>query len=141
MHRLNHYVPRSYLKRWAHGESKVWTYRVLVSHGHMPFWRAMSRRSVAYHEHLYTQIVASGESDEIERWLDAEFEAPAEPVIERAVADQRLSRADWKVLVRFFAAQDLRTPARLVENLKRWSATLPGLMQSLSASPSLDCRT
>jgi hypothetical protein len=33
-------------------------------------------------------------------------------------------------LVRFLAAQDVRTPARLVENLQRWYKTLPGLLQN-----------
>ena len=80
-------------------------------------------------EHLYTKIAASGESDEIEHWLGREFESPAEEAIEKAISGRRLSAADWVLLVRFFAAQDVRTPARLVENLERWSATLPGLIQ------------
>jgi hypothetical protein len=45
------------------------------------------------------------------------------------VANERLSMRDWRLLARFFAAQDVRTPARLRENLKRWPADLPGLMQ------------
>lgn len=130
MHRDNHYVSRSYLKRWTRDGLKVWSYRVLVSHPHVPLWRESSTRGVAYHEHLYTQLAASGESDEIERWLDAEFEAPAEEAIEKAISDRRLAPSDWELLVRFFAAQDVRTPARLVENLKRWSTTLPELIQT-----------
>jgi Protein of unknown function (DUF4238) len=134
LHRDNHYVPRSYLKRWSHDGTKLWTYRTLVSSARVRPWREASLRGIAYHEHLYTQIAASGESDEIERWLDTEFEAPAEPVIERAIAGQRLLPADWEVLIRFFAAQDVRTPARLVENLRRWSETLPTLIQDTLTS-------
>jgi hypothetical protein len=130
MHRDNHYVPRSYLKRWTRDGLKVWSYRVLVSHPHVPLWRESSTRGVAYHEHLYTKLAASGESDEIERWLDAEFEAPAEEAIEKVISNRRLAPSDWELLVRFFAAQDVRTPARLVENLKRWSTTLPELIQT-----------
>jgi len=96
----------------------------------LPVWRQTSTRSVAYHEHLYTKIVASGESDEIERWLDSEFESPAEPAIRKVVAGRQLTPRDWKLLIRFFAAQDVRTPARLVENLKRWSTELPELIQN-----------
>jgi hypothetical protein len=129
MHRDNHYVSRGYLKRWAFDGSKLWAYRVLVSHAAVPYWRKTSTRGVAYHEHLYTKIAASGESDEIERWLDSEFEAPAEQAIDKVISDRRLTPSDWKVLARFFAAQDVRTPARLVENLERWAGWLPELIQ------------
>lgn len=133
MHRYNHYIPRSYLKQWSHDGSTVWAYRILVSHARVRLWRKVSTRGVAYHEHLYTRIVASGESDEIERWLDTQFEAPAEPVIGKVVSGRPLSPSDWKVLIRFFAAQDVRTPARLVENLSRWSKTLPDMIQKTLA--------
>jgi hypothetical protein len=75
-------------------------------------------------------MAAAGESDEIERWLDAEFEAPAEEAIDKVVTERRLKPSDWRLLARFFAAQDVRTPARLVENMTRWRAVLPGLLQS-----------
>jgi hypothetical protein len=84
---------------------------------------------VAYHEHLYTRLAADQETDDIERWLDREFEAPAEEAIHRATSDGRLTPADWKHLVRFLAAQDVRTPARLIENMKRWHASFPQLIQ------------
>jgi hypothetical protein len=127
--RDNHYVPRSYLKRWSAGGSKLWVYRVLVAHDRFPRWREASTRSVAYHEHLYTQILASGETDEFERWLDAEFEAPAQEVLSKAISEQRLTPNEWRVLIRFFAAQDLRTPARLIENLERWSGSMESMLQ------------
>lgn len=133
MHRDNHYVPRSYLKRWTCDGLKVWVYRVLVPHPRVPLWRKSSTRGIAYHEHLYTKLAASGESDEIERWLDSEFERPAEEAIDKIVSDQRLLPSDWALLTRFVAAQDVRTPARLVENLKRWTTTLPGVIQTTLA--------
>jgi Protein of unknown function (DUF4238) len=130
MHRDNHYVPRSYLKRWTSDGSTLWSYRVLVSRAHVPFWRPISTRGIAYHEHLYTKIAASGESDELERWLDAEFESPAEEAIEKVVSERRLTPDDWRLLARFFAAQDVRTPARFVENLARWSSSLPEIIHN-----------
>lgn len=129
MHRDNHYVPRAYLKRWSSVASKVWAYRVLVPHERVRLWKEVSTRGIAFHEHLYTRVAASGESDEIERWLEREFETPAEDAIAKVIANQRLSRRDWRLLVRFFAAQDVRTPARLLENLRRWSTWLPVLLQ------------
>jgi hypothetical protein len=133
--RDNHYVPRSYLKRWAGQDGKLSSYRVLVSHANVPLWKRVSPGSIAYHEHLYTRIAAAGESDDLERWLDAEFEAPAEEAIEKVVTQRALTRSDWRRLARFFAAQDVRTPARLAENLARWSASLPQVIRdSLSES-------
>lgn len=130
MHRDNHYVSRGYLKRWTSDGSKLWAYRVLVSDARVPPWREVSTRGVAYHEHLYTKIAASGESDEVERWLDSEFETPAEQAIEKVISDRRLTPGDWRLLARFFAAQDVRTPARLVESIERWAGLLPELIQS-----------
>lgn len=129
MHRDNHYVPRSYLKNWTADGASIWSYRVLVPHERVPLWRRTSTRGLAYHEHLYTRAVAAGESDAIERWLDAEFEAPAEEAIAKVISDRRLTPRDWLVLARFFAAQDVRTPARLTEQMLRWSSTVPELIR------------
>lgn len=129
MRRDNHYVPRNYLKRWTSDGLRLQVYRVLVPHDNVPLWRETSTRGIAYHEHLYTKVATSGESDDIERWLDAEFEAPAEEAIAKVVANKRLSSSDWRVLARFFAAQDVRTPARLLENMAKWSATMPTLIR------------
>jgi hypothetical protein len=130
LHRDNHYVPRNYLKRWTSDGSRLWAYRVICSHARAPLWRLVSTRGVAYREHLYTKIAASRESDEVERWLDAEFEAPAEEAIEKVTSDRQLTPRDWRLLARFFAAQDVRTPARLFENLERWAESVPALLQS-----------
>lgn len=116
--RNNHYVPRSYLKRWADEIGRVWSYRVLVSHRNVPLWKQRSTKGLAYHEHLYTRLIATGETDDIERWLNNEFESPAQESIDKAVSNGRLAATDWEKLVRFLAAQDVRTPARLSEQLK-----------------------
>jgi hypothetical protein len=92
-------------------------------------WKPNSLKGLAYHSHLYTRVVAAGETDEIEKWLDAEFEAPADAAMQRVVDDRRLSTEDWRCLIRFAAAQDLRTPARLFEMMNRWKETLPNLLQ------------
>jgi hypothetical protein len=123
--RANHYVPQEYLRRWANAEGKVWTYRILVSNESVPAWKLSSRRGVAYYNHLYTRMVATGESDEIEDWLNSEFETPAHEAIQKAVGDGKMSANDWRCLIRFLAAQDVRTPARLIEGIKRWEKTLP----------------
>lgn len=127
--RDNHYVSCGYLKRFAASHERVWTYRTLVSHSRVPPWKHSSIRGVAYHSHLYTRIVAGRETDEIEKWFDREFEAPAEEALQKVVSEARLTPADWARLIRFLAAQDVRTPARFAEDLERWHATLPDLME------------
>ena len=127
--RDNHYVPHLYLKRWASAHKRVWVYRTLVSHPRVHLWSESSIRGVAYHQHLYTRIVGAHETDEIERWLDQEFEAPAEAALQKVISDARLTPANWKSLVRFLAAQHVRTPARLADEMQRWSTSLPGLLE------------
>lgn len=127
--RDNHYVPRIYLKQWGSEDGRLWSYRILVSNNNVPMWKLSSTKGIAYHAHLYTRIIAGGQTDEIEQWLDREFEAPAELVIKKIVSESRLSPNDWKLLVRFLAAQDVRTPSRLSESLERWNKSLPDLLQ------------
>ena len=130
-HRDNHYVPQFYLKLWADDKNRLWVYRLLVSHSHIPLWKRQSVKGVAYHAHLYTRLGSIGESDELERWFGAEFESPAQDAIRKAISDASLTRSDWKRLIRFAAAQDVRTPARLNEMLQRWRETLPGMMKDV----------
>jgi hypothetical protein len=126
--RINHYVPCLYLKRFGSPSGRVLTYRVLVAHNNVPMWREKSIKGVAYHAHLYTRIAAGVQTDEIERWLNTEFESPAEEALSKATTDARLSPTDWKILVRFLAAQDVRTPARLAENLQFWNENLQAML-------------
>lgn len=117
--RDNHYVPCGYLKRWAARDGRVWTYRILVPHPAVHQWKPSSPRGVAYHSHLYTRLVAGRETDEVEKWLDSEFEAPAQEAIEKATSHGRLTPDDWERMLRFLAAQDVRTPAWFDEQFKR----------------------
>lgn len=128
--RDNHYVSIGYLKRWESSSNKIWVYRTLVSHDNVPLWKESSIKGVAYHSYLYTRIIAGVESDEIERWLDKEYETPTEGVLQKVASEDRLTASDWRILVRFLASQDVRTPARLIENLKRWEKTLPDILEN-----------
>ncbi len=123
----NHYVPQLYLKQWA-TKGKIQTYRLLVPHANFPLWKEHSLRSIAFHQHLYTYLVGQEETDEFERWLGQEFEHPAEEAIRRAVNDERMTAGNWKALIRFTVAQDVRTPANLMDFLARQQDTLPALM-------------
>ncbi len=127
----NHYVPEHYLKRWAGGTSKVWTYRLLVPHNNMGLWKSHSLDTIARREHLYTRIRDTNESDELERWFSTDFESPANPVIEKVITGMSLTPNDWRALARFVALQDVRTPARMTEIVNRASNNLPALLDEV----------
>lgn len=128
LHRDNHYVPRMYLKRFEATPGRVLTYRTLVAHDSVPLWKPQPVARVAHQFNLYTRMAAGKESDEVERWLDREFESPAEEAIGKATSGARMTDGDWERLIRFTAAQDVRTPARLIENIQRWEKSLPRLL-------------
>ena len=129
--RDNHYVPSTYLRGFADSDNRVSTYRLLVAHPDFPLWKRKSLRGVAYHAYLYTRITAGGETDEIEKWLEHDFETPATAPLRRAISGEQLTPGDWHHIIRFVAAQDVRTPARLLENLQRWQTELPSLIQEV----------
>jgi hypothetical protein len=126
--RDNHFVPQASLRRWADADNKVWCYRLLVPDVRVPPWRRHSVRSIAYHEHLYTSALAGEETDRFEQWIGQEFEGPGQEAIEKAVSERRLTRQDWMALVRYAAAQDVRTPARYLEHTRRWNVEVPQLL-------------
>lgn len=115
-------------------DGRVWMYRVLASDRRVPLWSLRHIRGIAFHTHLYTRLVAGQESDDFERWLDREFEAPAEDAIEKATSDLPLTRDDWRILVRFLAAQDVRTPAWFEEQSERWEKSIPELLENTLSS-------
>ena len=125
----NHYVPKLYLKQWAH-EGHISTYRLLVPNENVPMWMEQSLKGIAYQQHLYTYLAGQEETDEFERWLDSEFESPAEEAIRRVVQEDRMSPEHWRRLVRFAVALDVRTPARLRQFIRRQNETLPALMDA-----------
>lgn len=127
----NHYVPEHYLKRWTSGGSKVWTYRLLVPHDNVHLWKLHSLVTIGRREHLYTRIREGKDSDELERWFSTAFESPANPVIEKVITGKSLSPADWRILARFLALQDVRTPARMTEIINRASEYLPEMIKEV----------
>ena len=130
IHSDNHYVPQSYLKRWSSDGLKIWSYRVLVSHQKIPLWKLHSIRGVAYHTHLYTRISARSETDEFECWLEKEFETPAQEALDKAISNCHLKVNDWERLIRFAAAQSVRTPANLSTTMEKWRKEMPELINS-----------
>lgn len=138
LHVKHHFVPKCYLKRWENTNRKVFVYRTLVEHPNIPVWGQQFPSEIGYQEHLYTQILTGIESDNIETWLDREFESPANKSLDKATTDGRLTRDDWATLIDFLAAQDVRTPARLFEHLLRTQKELPDVLQAILDESNMD---
>jgi Protein of unknown function (DUF4238) len=128
----NHYVPRMYLRQWSIDGNRVHMYRLLVSSNSVPSWKEASIKGIARHEHLYTRVMGGDQSDEFERWIDAEFESPAVGSFRAIVEGRKLSKDEWWNLIRFLAAQDVRTPARLMHSFKRWEREVPKIIEEVS---------
>jgi hypothetical protein len=126
----NHFVPQSYLRRWSKDGHRIWCYRILVPHENVCQWELRSVREVACRRDLYTSLVGGQESDEFEQWIGSEFETPAHDVIEKAVHGDTLTSSDWERLIRYLAAQDLRTPQNFIEFVAHWKDVLPEIMQN-----------
>lgn len=127
----HHYVPKSYLNNWCNSNNKLLRYSLLVQREDHPLWKPSTPRSIGKHRHLYTSLINGNESDAIERWFDSEFESPAAVPIKKAITGNKLSPSDWKLLIKFLAAQDVRTPARMIETLKRGEKVVPEITDSI----------
>jgi hypothetical protein len=127
----NHFVPQCYLKQWADAKQNVQEYQILVSHEDVPIWRLRSPSATGYQEHFYTQILDGKESDDFEKWLAEEFEEPAAPVINKVINDNQLTPADWEMLIKFLAAQDLRTPFRFLEHYQSFQEMMPKVLEEV----------
>lgn len=123
----NHYVPQAYLRRWQ-TNGQVLTYRLLVPHEKWPDWKGYSPKGIAKLQHLYTYFSGSADSDEMERWLDSDFEQPGLASIEKVVREAQMTAEDWHNLFRFAVAQSVRTPTDLQRFLKRQDETLEALL-------------
>ena len=126
----NHYVPQQYLKRWANEHNKIWTYRTLVSHQKVPLWEEQSVKSIGFQDDLYTIRVNGKEYDSVEQWFNTEFETPAKSVLEKVSADKKLCHREWEILIKYLAAQDLRTPGKIEFLLEQWRTYVPASMQA-----------
>jgi Protein of unknown function (DUF4238) len=127
----NHFVPELYLKRFASSSGTLQMYRTLVSIHQVPLWKSVHVGGVGYHLHLYTRLALGQETDEVETWLNRDFETPAEAPLRKAAEGDRLTPTDWEILVRFVAAQIVRTPAFLAKNLPMWQERMPGILNNI----------
>ena len=103
----------------------------MVPHQNVPLWKPATPSGIGYHRHLYTRVIGPSESDEIERWFNTDFENPAKEAIQKVAFGSRLSKAEWLILIKFLAAQDVRTPARMLEILRRGEKIVPEIANNI----------
>jgi hypothetical protein len=127
--RDNHFVPQFYLRNFSSTSGEVHEYRTLVSHSSVPLWKPVNVAGTAYEKNLYTRIHRGEETDDIEQWLNRVFESPAKEPFQKVLADGELTNDDWEILLRFLAAQIVRTPAFLVRNLPIWNQMAPAVLK------------
>ncbi len=136
----SHYVPQAALRRWSADGKRVYAYRLLVSRAEVPDWELRSVRGLAYQDDLYTTFVGGGETDEFERWIAREYEEPGLEAVDKLLAEVRLTPADWHRIIRFVAAQDVRTPLNFIESIKRWERELPDILAKAISESVADLR-
>ncbi|NRF28641.1 DUF4238 domain-containing protein [Vibrio coralliilyticus] len=115
--RDNHFVPCMYLKNWA-TDGKVEVYRTLIQHEKVPLWRSSHLKGIGYTRNLYVDTRTGTENDELEDFFGQIYEDPAEAVFGKVIANAKLTPKDYRVLISFFALQDLRTPKKFIDHLK-----------------------
>ena len=84
--RDNHFVPQLYLKNFATPFGEVLEYRILVSRSSVPVWKPVNVAGTGYEKNLYTRIVRGEEADDIEQWLNCEYESPAKEPFQKVLA-------------------------------------------------------
>ncbi len=131
----NHFVPSAYLKNWADPDGKIYVYKILVASSKANEWKKHHVNAIAYIKNIYTRKIAGQDNDELEKWFNKEFESPAQPSIKKAIENNKLTKNDWNNLINYLACQDIRTPIKLIQHLKRMEKIVPEeldkIMQSL----------
>lgn len=139
--RDNHYVPQSYMRRWAHtGRAIVWSYRTLVPRVAEPLWVSQSTQRIAVRRDLYTSVADGQESDRIETWLNREVETPATSTIEKLCSGDAITTEDRRHLARYIAALDCRSPVAYATHTRLLAEQLPGILNATIESAIDDIR-
>ena len=64
--------------------------------------------------------------------MDQEIEAPAQKALKKVRSDENLKDIDLNNIIRFMALQDVRTPIRYMEHIKRSQKQMPEVVKKVS---------
>ncbi len=127
---INHYVARGAFKPWSEDETTVYVYSLLVPTSKNPEWKRRAISGVAWERDLYTTLAEGQEVDDFERWIKTEYEDPGLEAVNKLMQGVQLGTANWQQILRYVAAQAVRTPRNYIEANRRWETTLPAIMQT-----------
>ena len=106
----SHYVPKFYLRYWSKDGTTVQVYRTVVKTKSDDLWKSYSIKSIPKIKDLYTSLSDNSDCDSLENWFNTKIEAPASVVIQNIINDKHLSKEQYDILIRYAAAQIVRTP-------------------------------
>ena len=116
--RNNHFVAQMYLEAWKNSNNKIWTYDLLVPNENCDLWSEKSTKSIASLQIFYINLKEKEEVDEIEKYLNEEFETPASIPLKKAIIGEKLSISDRRAIINYIGCQIVRTPAFVSKMLK-----------------------
>ena len=134
----NHYIPQFYLKNWSLDGKTIQTYSILVSNANVPYWTRQPIKGSAVWNDFYTRMEGDKEIDDFEHWFDREFEAPAKPILDKLMGDQKISHQESIVLSHYIFSQYVRTPAAYQRLTKQSMQVLPTIIEKTVQKLNLD---
>ena len=116
------------IKNWSLDGRTIQTYSILVSNANVPYWTQQPIKSSAVWNDFYTRIEGHTEIDDFEHWFDREFEAPAKPIFDKLLDDQRISEEESITLSHFVFPLYVRTPAAYLRLREQSIQTFPAVI-------------
>lgn len=104
----------------------------------MPSFQNKSLSSIAYYDDLYTDFINGRQNDDVERWIEKEYESPAKPVFDKIYRGTKLSKSDYLVLKKFAMMQFVRTPTFFKRNIDRWQNEMKDIMENIQIPRSIE---
>lgn len=127
--RNNHFVAQMYLEAWKNENNKIWTYDLLVPNEKCNLWNEKSAKSIASQQNFYIMLKEKEEVDDIEKYLNDEFETPASIPLKKAIKGEDLSNEDWKAIINYIGCQIVRTPAFVSKMLETSKTNMEDIFQ------------
>lgn len=129
--RDNHFVAQLYLDAWRNEKNQIYEYKLLVPHENCTIWSSRYIKSIASEKDFYICLNGDEESDEIEKWLNENFETPVKEALDKAIKGEKLDSRDWKKIINYMTCQIVRTPAFLQKFLNTSKSIIPEKFKSV----------
>ena len=112
----------------------VYEYKLIVSQQDIPYWHLRPLKTIATQMNLYVRMEDGDEHDDIEHWLDKNFENPAAPVLDKICEGKTLSTSEWCTLIDYAISQYVRTPAFYQYIMEIGKKKVPEVLEEVTGS-------